>query len=86
MQGGRFKSPQRADDQIVLITGANTGIGRETALELAKRGAHVYMACRDMKRCEEAREAIVVESQNPRVYCRQCDLASFQSVRQFADK
>lgn len=37
----------------MIITGANTGIGKETARDLAKRKAIVYMACRDMKRCEE---------------------------------
>lgn len=85
MQGGRFENPVRADGKIVLITGANTGIGRETARELAIRGAHVYMACRDLKKCEEAREEIVLESLNKHVYCRQCDLASFNSIREFAN-
>lgn len=86
MQGGRFKSKVRADGKVILITGANTGIGRETAMEVAIRGAHVYMACRDLKRCEEAREKIVLESNNPNVYCRECDLASFHSIRQFVTK
>lgn len=84
MQGGRFENPIRADDKIVVITGANTGIGRETAKELAIRGAHVYLVCRDLKKCEEAREEIVLESLNKHVYCRQCDLASFASIREFA--
>lgn len=84
MQGARFENAIRADGKIVLITGANTGIGRETAKELANRGAHVYMACRDLKKCEEAREEIVLESLNKNVYCRQCDLSSFNSIRQFA--
>lgn len=86
MQGGRFENTIQADGKIVLITGANTGIGRETAKELAKRGAHVYMACRDMKKCEEAREDIVLETLNQHVYCRKCDLASFQSIREFAQR
>lgn len=53
MQGGKFTKKTRADDKVVIITGANTGIGKETARELAKRGAKVYMACRDMNKCEE---------------------------------
>lgn len=51
MQGGEFAKSVRADGKVVIITGSNTGIGKETALELAKRGATVYMACRDMKKC-----------------------------------
>lgn len=56
MQGERFKNKIKANGKVVIITGANTGIGKEAAMELAKRGAHVYMACRDMKRCEEVFE------------------------------
>lgn len=42
-----------------LVTGANTGIGKETARVLALRGAHVTMACRDMRKAETARDEIV---------------------------
>ncbi|XP_055606426.1 retinol dehydrogenase 13-like [Uranotaenia lowii] len=84
MQGGRFeKKNARADGKVVIVTGSNTGIGKETVLGLANRGAHVYMACRDMKKCEEARKEIVLETNNPNVFCRECDLASLQSVRKF---
>jgi retinol dehydrogenase 13 len=86
MQGGTFTSKVRADNKVVIITGANTGIGKETALELAKRGAHVYMACRDMTRCEDARKEIVLESRNKNVFCRRLDLASFDSIKEFAKK
>lgn len=83
-QGGKFENPIKAEGKVVLITGANTGIGKETAKELAKRGAHVYMACRSLKRCEEARDEILLESKNPNVHCRECDLASFESIKKFA--
>ncbi|XP_058125419.1 retinol dehydrogenase 13-like [Anopheles ziemanni] len=85
MQGASFqKTDVRADGKVVIVTGANTGIGKETAHALARRGAHVYMACRDMKKCEEARQEIVLDTRNPQVYCRECDLASMQSIREFA--
>lgn len=87
MQGGRFEHKNlRADGKIAIVTGSNTGIGKETALGLANRGVHVYMACRDMKKCEEAREDIVLETRNPNVFCRECDLASLQSVRKFVQQ
>lgn len=82
--GGRnFRQDILATDKIVIITGANTGIGKETALDLARRQARVYMACRDMKRCEKAREEIVLDTKNQFVYCRQCDLANLDSIREF---
>ncbi|XP_059475350.1 retinol dehydrogenase 13-like [Neocloeon triangulifer] len=86
MGGKKFEGNERADDKIVIITGANTGIGKETARELAKRGARVFMACRDIHKCEEAREEIVIETKNKFVYCRQCDLASQESIRKFVQR
>lgn len=85
-QGEKFNKKILATDKVVIVTGANVGIGLETARELAKRGAHVYMACRDMKKCEKTREDIVVESRNRYVYCRQCDLSSMQSIREFVKR
>ncbi|XP_036330607.1 retinol dehydrogenase 13-like isoform X3 [Rhagoletis pomonella] len=85
MQGERFKNAIKAENKVVIVTGSNTGIGKETARELAKRGATVYMACRDMQKCEEARDEIVLETYNKHVYCRQCDLASLESVRKFVE-
>ncbi|XP_062133064.1 retinol dehydrogenase 13-like [Drosophila sulfurigaster albostrigata] len=83
MQGGQFTKNTDETCKIVIVTGSNTGIGKETVRELARRGATVYMACRDMEKCEEARQEIVLETQNKYVYCRQCDLASMDSIRNF---
>jgi len=41
-----------------MVTGANTGIGYETAVDLAERGARVLMACRDMTRAEKAKAKV----------------------------
>ncbi|CAH2044808.1 unnamed protein product, partial [Iphiclides podalirius] len=75
-----------AEGKTVIITGANNGIGKEATWEFAKRGAKVFMACRDMAKCEEARRDIVLETGNKFVYCRPCDLASTASIRAFAEQ
>jgi NAD(P)-dependent dehydrogenase (short-subunit alcohol dehydrogenase family) len=67
-----------------LITGANRGLGRATALELAKSGATVVMACRDAKRGEAAVEAVRAASGNPKAELLILDLSSLESVRRAA--
>ncbi|XP_059612876.1 retinol dehydrogenase 14-like [Phlebotomus argentipes] len=85
-QGGKFrKDDVLMDGKVVIITGANTGIGKETALDLARRGAKVYMACRDKGRGEEARLEVIEKSGNPHVLFRPLDLASLASVRTFVE-
>lgn len=44
--------------KIVIVTGANSGIGRETAYQLAKRGARVVMACRNLEKAVDAKKYI----------------------------
>lgn len=86
MQGGQFTKSTDATGKVVIITGANTGIGKVTALEMARRGAHVYMACRDMTKCNEARKEIMLETKSKHIHCRECDLASFDSIHEFVKK
>ena len=74
----------KLDGKTAIITGANTGIGKETALDLAKRGARVILACRDLGKAEAAAHEIRAESGNPNVAVEKLDLASLESVRQFA--
>jgi NADPH:quinone reductase-like Zn-dependent oxidoreductase len=84
--GGRCTSRRRLDDKTVIVTGANTGIGYETALELAKRGARVILACRDSHRANAAAEKIRAESGNGNVVVELVDLASLDSVREFCKR
>lgn len=67
----------------MIVTGCNTGIGCETVLDLAERGARIYMACRDYNRCERARQAIIEKTGNHNVFNYELDLASLQSIRKF---
>ena len=67
-----------------IVTGSNTGIGKETALDFAKRGARVILACRDEKKASNAAKDIISETGSDKVVVRVLDLASFESVRAFA--
>src|SRR5450755_36531 len=71
--------------KICLVTGANSGIGKETALGLAQMGATVAMVCRDSARGEEAREEIKAKSGNDAVDLLLADLSSQQSIRELAE-
>ncbi|XP_055325566.1 uncharacterized protein LOC129579481 [Sitodiplosis mosellana] len=86
IQGGQFYSNVRIDGKVVIVTGCNTGIGRETVLDLAGRGAHIHMACRDYKRCEITRQEIIAKTGNHNVFNRELDLSSMDSIRKFVAK
>ncbi|XP_049596871.1 retinol dehydrogenase 12 isoform X1 [Syngnathus scovelli] len=84
--GGVCMSAACLDGKIVLITGANTGIGKETALDLATRGARVVMACRDVEKGERAAASIRAASPEAQVEVRELDLADTSSIRSFAQQ
>lgn len=71
--------------KTVLITGANSGMGLATTVEMARRGATVIMACRSRKRGEEALAEAVRQSGSDNIRLMLCDLASFASIRAFAE-
>ena len=85
VSGGICRSKASMEGKTVIITGANTGIGKETAMDLAKRGARVIMACRDLNKGEAALKDIVEKSGNTKVTLRQLDLASMRSIDEFAE-
>lgn len=72
--------------KFCLITGANSGIGKETALGLAKAGAHVVMAARDAKRGEEAKADIVERSGNRNVELLLADMSASDGIRSLAEQ
>lgn len=71
-------------DKVVIITGANKGIGKEATREIAKLGSKVYMACRSLDSANEARDEIIKETGNPNVFVKHLDLASVDSIKEFA--
>jgi NAD(P)-dependent dehydrogenase (short-subunit alcohol dehydrogenase family) len=68
--------------KIAVVTGANDGIGKETARGLLQRGATIIMLCRNIERAEQARRDFVAEGLSADAICLiECDLADLDSVR-----
>lgn len=72
-------------EKEILITGANPGIGKEAAKELAKSGDKIYLASRSVNSTKETGDEIVKESKNENVFVRELDLASPESIRKFVE-
>jgi NAD(P)-dependent dehydrogenase (short-subunit alcohol dehydrogenase family) len=70
--------------RVAVVTGANSGLGYVTARELARRGAHVVMACRDPDQGGAALAQLTHEVPEARLELRQLDLASLDSIYRFA--
>ncbi|CAL4135078.1 unnamed protein product, partial [Meganyctiphanes norvegica] len=81
--GGICTSTKRLDGQNIIITGCNTGIGKETALDLSARGAKIIMACRDTKKAEKV-AAFISKETGGEIDVIQMDLSSLASIREFA--
>lgn len=67
--------------RLAYVTGANSGIGYHAALQLARAGAAVILACRDYAKAEAARKRILAEAPTAQIEVAQLDLASLASVR-----
>ena len=74
----------RQDGRRIVITGANSGTGKEAARRLAIAGAEVILAVRTPSKGEDARAEIEAEAPGARLEVRQLDLADLSSVREFA--
>jgi len=72
-------------EKVCVVTGSNSGIGKETATELANMGATVVMVIRNRERGEAARVEIIKKTGNSSTDLMICDLSSMESIRQFAE-
>jgi NAD(P)-dependent dehydrogenase (short-subunit alcohol dehydrogenase family) len=74
------------ESKIIIVTGSNSGIGKETAKVLAEMGATVIMAVRNREKGEMARAEIFAETGNESVSVMVCDIASGDSIRRFSEE
>jgi NAD(P)-dependent dehydrogenase (short-subunit alcohol dehydrogenase family) len=72
-------------ERICLVTGASSGLGKATALGLAKQGLHVVIVCRDELKGEAAREEIIEKSGNTKVDVLFADLSKLSEVYDLAE-
>jgi len=71
--------------KLIVVTGANSGTGKEAARRLAQAGAHVVLAVRTIAKGEQAREEILAAQPGAQLDVRRINLADLASVREFAD-
>lgn len=83
---GKCKSKKSMKNKTVIITGANCGLGKATAIELAKRGARVILACRDREKAQKALIDIRSKSKNGVLKVLELDLSSFESIEKFSEE
>lgn len=80
---------QSLKGKVAVVTGANSGIGYETALELARKGAYVVLACRSEERGKQAetrlRDELAMTPSAGKVEFAKLDVGSLKSVKDFAD-
>ncbi|KAM4700743.1 dehydrogenase/reductase SDR family member 12 [Discoglossus pictus] len=69
-----------------MITGANSGIGKNAALHIAKKGGTVHLVCRNKERAEEAKNEIIASSGNQNISVHLLDMSSPKAIWEFAEK
>jgi len=88
-QTENFRIPNQSG-KLVIVTGANSGLGLETAISLAGAGAEVIMACRNLKSCAAEKEKIHLSvlngDQKKLLTCMEMDLMSFDSIHAFVER
>lgn len=82
----KFENIPDQTGRIAIVTGSNSGTGFEATKALARKGAHVIMACRNLEKAEAAKNEILAEFSNVSLEIIRLDLADLSSVRKFAEE
>ena len=83
-QGARCASTATLRGKTVVLTGGNSGIGKATAVELARRGARVVLGCREVEKSQRALQEIKQESGSDAIYLKKLDLSALSSICEFS--
>ena len=83
MSGQYCPNANMIHDLIVVVTGANGGIGEEICKELSKRCARIVMACKNIEEGEKVKKSILKQFPKARLDIKHLDLRSFDNVRSF---
>ncbi|KAF7281531.1 hypothetical protein GWI33_004567 [Rhynchophorus ferrugineus] len=86
--GGVCRCSTRLDDLVVVITGGNSGIGEALAFEIAKKGATIVLACRNVEKGGNTKLEILksVKNYTGKIYVKHLDLCSIQSIVNFSEQ
>jgi retinol dehydrogenase-14 len=74
------------EGKVCIVTGSNSGIGKETAIGLTKKHAKVVNVVRNLEKGNKAKSEIIEKSGNNSVDLMVCDMSSMESIRRFAEK
>jgi NAD(P)-dependent dehydrogenase (short-subunit alcohol dehydrogenase family) len=74
------------DNKLCIVTGANSGIGKETVRAFAEQGAYVVMVCRNQQRAEEAKDELIADTGHAGIEVMLADLAVQHDIHQLADQ
>jgi len=83
---GKYTISNDLTGKIIMITGASAGIGKETAMELARKGATLYLAVRSLSRGKAVADEVKEATGNRNVFVIHLDLADLSSVRKCAEE
>ena len=74
------------ENKVIIVTGANSGIGLQTCFHLAYKKAHIVMACRNIEKAIKAKESILKEYPEASIDLLKYDQSSFESIDAFASE